>query len=115
MLTTPRHCTWVSERIGVKEIGYVLEAQSKPQNTPSRKGGRGGQNDLIHTMTFLTHLKESFPGLWPNGIPSLQLDQFYGGRSAEQEQPHANATAAIKKNGDDIGYCDGLTAVFNDK
>jgi len=33
-------------------------------------------DDLIHTMTFLTHLKESFPGLRPDRILSLKLDQF---------------------------------------
>ena len=33
-------------------------------------------NDLIYRMLFLTHLKESFPGLRPDRILSLQLDQF---------------------------------------
>ena len=32
--------------------------------------------DLIHTMTFLTHLKESFPGLRPEWILSQHLVQF---------------------------------------
>ena len=34
------------------------------------------RNDLIYCVSFLKHLKESFPGLWPDGILSLQLDQF---------------------------------------
>ena len=34
------------------------------------------RNDLIHRMSFLTHLKESSPGLRPEKILSLQLDQF---------------------------------------
>ena len=33
-------------------------------------------DDLIHTMTFRTHLKESFPGLRPDRILSLKLEQF---------------------------------------
>jgi len=36
---------------------------------------------LVHTMTFLCHLKESFLGLRPDRILSLFLDQFQGGRS----------------------------------
>ena len=36
------------------------------------------RNDLIYRMSFLTHLKKSFPGLRPDKILSLQLDQFQG-------------------------------------
>jgi len=35
------------------------------------------RNDLIYRMLFLTHLKESFPGLRLDKILSLQLDQFW--------------------------------------
>ena len=34
------------------------------------------RNDLIYRVSFLSHLKESFPGLRPDRILSLQLDQF---------------------------------------
>ena len=34
--------------------------------------------DLIHRMSFLTHLKESFPGLRPHWILSLTLVHFLG-------------------------------------
>ena len=33
-------------------------------------------DNLVHTMTFLCYLKESFPGLQPDRILSLFLDQF---------------------------------------
>ena len=36
------------------------------------------RHDLIYRMSFRTHLKESFPGLRPDKILSLQLDQFQG-------------------------------------
>ncbi|MBP60893.1 MAG: hypothetical protein CMJ62_05130 [Planctomycetaceae bacterium] len=36
-------------------------------------------DNLVHTMTFLGHLKESFPGLQPDRILSLLLDHFWGG------------------------------------
>jgi len=34
------------------------------------------RDDLIYRMLFLTHLKKSVPGLRPDRILSLQLDQF---------------------------------------
>ena len=50
----------------------------RPLHALAEKNIRSRQlrNDLIHRMSFLTHLKESSPGLRPEKILSLQLDQF---------------------------------------
>ena len=38
------------------------------------------RDELIYQVSLLTHLLESFPGLWTDRILSLQLDQFEGRR-----------------------------------